>query len=80
MNVTATDNVAAMMATAQALKNLDAMIVRHAVERKIAQDSSQMQEQRLNRRREELLLDQFYFERAYSKAKIIKGTNVDLYI
>lgn len=80
MNVTAIDNTAAMIATAQAIRNLDAQIVRHAIERKIEQERSRVQEEVLSRRRSELLLDQAYFERAYTKAKLIKGTNVDLYI
>ena len=80
MNVTAIDNTAAMIATAQAIRNLDAQIVRHAIERKIEQERGRVQEEVLSRRRSELLLDQAYFERAYTKAKLIKGTNVDLYI
>ena len=80
MNVTAVDNTAAMLATAQAIRNLNSLIFRHAVERKIFEEQSRVQEDRLNRRRTELLLDQAYFEKAYTKAKLIKGTNVDLYI
>jgi len=80
MNVTAIDNTAAMIATAQAIRNLDAQIVRHAIERKIEQERSRVQEEVLNRRRSELLLDQTYYERARTKAVLIKGTNVDLYI
>lgn len=80
MNVTAIDNTAAMIATAQAIRNLDAQIVRHAIERKIEQERSRVQEEVLSRRRSELLLDQAYYERARTKAVLIKGTNVDLYI
>lgn len=80
MNVTAIDNTAAMIATAQAIRNLDAQIVRHAIERKIEQERSRIQEEVLSRRRSELLLDQAYYERARTKAVLIKGTNVDLYI
>ena len=80
MNVTAIDNTAAMIATAQAIRNLDAQIVRHAIERKIEQERSRVQEEVLSRRRSELLLDQTYYERARTKAVLIKGTNVDLYI
>ena len=65
MNVTATDNTAAMIATAQAIRNLNSLIFRHAVERKIFEEQSRVQA---------------YFEKAYTKAKLIKGTNVDLYI
>ena len=80
MNVTAIDNTAAMIATAQAIRQLDAEVVRHAIENKIAQERSRVQEQRLSHRRTELLLDQAYYERAWTKAVTIKGTNVDLYI
>jgi len=80
MNVTAIDNTAAMIATAQALRNLDAQMFRHGVERRLAQEHSRIQEQQFSRRRQELLLDQAYFDKAYTKAKLIKGTNVDLYI
>jgi hypothetical protein len=80
MRVAATDNTAAIIATAQALKNLEAAMMRHAIERKLVNDRNDAQELRFSRRREELLLDQLYFERADTKTKIVKGTNVDLYI
>jgi hypothetical protein len=80
MNVTAIDNTAAMLATAQAIRNLNSLIFRHAVERKVIEEHDRVQGEQLSRRRTELLLDQAYYERAWTKAVTIKGTNVDLYI
>jgi hypothetical protein len=80
MKVGPADNAYHMMATAQALKNLQLQLTKNSIERKLVQDRNEAEKLLLSRRREALLLDEMYLERAYTKAKLLKGTDVDLYI
>jgi len=80
MKVAPVDNPYQMIATAQALKTLQLELTSNSIARKLNHDRREVEELRLSRRREELLLDEKYLEKAYTKAKTIKGTDVDLYI
>ena len=80
MKVAPVDNTYHMMATAQALKRLEFELAKNTIESKTTYDRNEAEKLQLSRNREALLLDQRYLEKAYTKAKLIKGTDVDLYI
>jgi hypothetical protein len=80
MKISPVDNMAAIISSAQAIKNIQAQMLRHEIKQQLEKNYDRTVEQQLNRRHNELMLDQMYFERAIQQAKLIKGTNVDLYI
>lgn len=80
MKVSPVDNMAAIISSAQAIKNIEAQMRGNEIKRQLERNHERMVDQQLSRRRNELALDQLYFERAIQQAKLIKGTNVDLYV
>lgn len=80
MKIGAVDHIASMISSAQAIRNIQAQMLRHEIKKQMEKNYDRNLELQLSRRRNELMLDQTYFERAVQRARLAKGTNVDLYI
>ena len=80
MNVTPTDNVEFLIKQAQSIRNVDARIRQHGIDLHNLHEKERVTKERLEKNRELMMLDKQYYEKAYDKSKMIKGTNVDLYI
>lgn len=80
MKVTAHDNTQALLALAQALRNVEQRQHTQSIRDHLQRDENAQAELRLARQRQTILQDQLYLERALVNARQLKGTNVDLYI
>jgi hypothetical protein len=80
MNVTPTDNVDALIKQAQYLKEIETRIRQHGAHLHNLHEKERTRQERLDRNKEMMMLDKQYYEKAYDKSKMVKGTNVDLYI
>ncbi len=80
MTITPTDNVDALIRQAQSIKNNNARIFNYWSNLHKVYEKNRIQEDIVNKNREMSLQDKLYYEKAFDKSKMIKGTNVDLYI
>ena len=80
MTITPTDNVDALIRQAQSIKNNNARIFNYWSNLHKVYEKNRIQENIVNKNRELALQDKLYYEKAFDKSKMIKGTNVDLYI
>jgi hypothetical protein len=80
MNITPNDNVDALIRQAENLKNIQTRIHQHYINLHNLHESDRIRNERLNRNREMAELDKIYYDKAYDKSKLVKGTNVDVYI
>jgi len=80
MTITPTDNVDALIRQAQSIKNNNARIFNYWSNLHKEYEKNRIQEDIVNKNREMSLQDKLYYEKAFDKSKMIKGTNVDLYI
>jgi len=80
MTITPTDNVDALIRQAQSIKNNNARIFNYWSNLHKEYEKNRIQEDIVNKNRELALQDKLYYEKAFDKSKMIKGTNVDLYI
>lgn len=80
MNVTPTDNVEFLIKQAQYLREIDARIRQRGIDLHNIHEKERVTKERLEKNRELMMLDKQYYEKAYDKSKMVKGTNVDLYI
>jgi hypothetical protein len=79
MKISPVDNTDAIIATAQALKSIERQQRANEVNRQLERNYEYMVDLRLSRRREELILDQLYFQRSIQKSRMIKGSYLDIY-
>jgi hypothetical protein len=80
MTITPTDNVDALIRQAQSIKDNNARIFNYWSNLHKVYEKNRIQENIVNKNRELALQDKLYYEKAFDKSKMIKGTNVDLYI
>jgi hypothetical protein len=80
MTITPTDNVDALIRQAQSIKNNNARIFNYWSNLHKEYEKNRIQEDIVDKNRELALQDKLYYEKAFDKSKMIKGTNVDLYI
>jgi hypothetical protein len=80
MNVTPADNVDALIKQAQSIRDNNARIRYYWDNLHKVYEKERTRQERLDRNREMMLLDKLYYEKAYDKSKLVKGTNVDLFI
>lgn len=80
MTITPTDNVDALIRQAQSIKNNNARIFNYWSNLHKVYEKNRIQEDIVDKNRELALQDKLYYEKAFDKSKMIKGTNVDLYI
>ena len=78
MRITATDNLIHQMELARTLDRLAQQRLKLNISHKLAEQENFQQTEKLNRRQRELELDQLYWERALSKTRQLKGSQVDL--
>jgi hypothetical protein len=80
MNITPTDNVEFLIKQAQYLKGVEDRIRQHGIDLRNLHEKERTRQERLEKNREMMMLDKLYYEKAYDKSKMVKGTNVDLFI
>ena len=80
MNISPTDNVEFLIKQAQSIREVDARIRQHGIDLHNLHEKERTRQQQLEKNREMMMLDKQYYEKAYDKSKMVKGTNVDLYI
>jgi hypothetical protein len=80
MNVTPIDNVDFLIKQAQSIKDIETRILQHDINLHNIHEKERVTKERLEKNRELMMLDKQYYEKAYDKSKMVKGTNVDLYI
>jgi len=80
MTITPTDNVDALIRQAQSIRDTNARMFNYRSNLHKVQEKNRIQEDNMNKNRELALQDKLYYEKAFDKSKMIKGTNVDLYI
>lgn len=80
MTITPTDNVDALIRQSQSIKDNNARIFNYWSNLHKVYEKNRSQEENVNKNRELALQDKLYYEKAFDKSKMIKGTNVDLYI
>ena len=80
MTITPTDNVDALIRQAQSIRDTNARMFNYLSNLHKVQEKNRIQEDNMNKNRELALQDKLYYEKAFDKSKMIKGTNVDLYI
>lgn len=80
MTITPTDNVDALIRQSQSIKDNNARIFNYWSNLHKVYEKNRIQEENVNKNRELALQDKLYYEKAFDKSKMIKGTNVDLYI
>ena len=80
MNVTPNDNVEFLIKQAQYIKDIETRIRQHGIDLHNIHEKERTAKERLEKNRELMMLDKQYYEKAYDKSKMVKGTNVDLYI
>lgn len=80
MTITPTDNVDALIRQSQSIRDTNARIFNYLSNLHKVHEKNRIQEENVNKNRELALQDKFYYEKAFDKSKMIKGTNVDLYI
>ena len=80
MNVTPNDNVEFLVKQARSVQENNVRIRRYWDDRHAVHERERTSQERLENNRELMMLDKQYYEKAYDKSKLVKGTNVDLYI
>jgi len=80
MNVTPNDNVDFLIKQARSVQENNVRIRRYWDDRHAVHERERTNQERLENNREMMMLDKQYYEKAYDKSKLVKGTNVDLYI
>ncbi len=80
MNISPTDNVEFLIKQAQSVQENNVRIRRYWDDRHAVHERERTSQERLNRNREMMMLDKQYYEKAHDKSKMVKGTNVDLFI
>lgn len=80
MNVTPNDNVDFLIKQARSVQENNVRIRRYWDDLHTVHERERTNQERLEKNRELMMLDKQYYEKAYDKSKLVKGTNVDLYI
>jgi hypothetical protein len=75
MRVTPTDYVPGMVEHAEHIRALHKQELDREIDR-----SARHAKERLTKRQHDLELDKVYFEKGLAKARLLKGTNVDVYV